>query len=200
MDSLMTQLARCCKPVPPDPIRGFVTRGKGVSVHREDCASLKRLAERQPERLIEAAWGKGEGSYTVEMAVTAADRRGLLRDIGDALSREKINVTRGAHAEPRRAGFHALHVRCRQPRAAQARVRPGARAEGRHPRGARLMDELLSNPAVQAGAAPFLAGLIVAVALRPLKLGGLAVTAAFATTVYFRGGLPVQPAHRDAQV
>src|SRR5882672_4534756 len=93
MQSLMTQLARCCKPVPPDPIRGFVTRGKGVSVHREDCASLKRLAERQPERLIEAEWGKGEGSYAVEMVVTAADRRGLLRDIGDALSREKINVT-----------------------------------------------------------------------------------------------------------
>ena len=57
MDGLLTQLARCCKPVPPDPIRGFVTRGKGVSVHREDCASLKRLAERQPERLIDTAWG-----------------------------------------------------------------------------------------------------------------------------------------------
>jgi GTP pyrophosphokinase len=93
MDRLMTQLARCCKPVPPDPIRGFVTRGKGVSVHREDCASLKRLAERQPERLIEADWGSGEGAYTVGMTVTAADRRGLLRDIGDALAREKINVT-----------------------------------------------------------------------------------------------------------
>ncbi|HEY9531149.1 MAG TPA: bifunctional (p)ppGpp synthetase/guanosine-3',5'-bis(diphosphate) 3'-pyrophosphohydrolase [Burkholderiales bacterium] len=93
MDSLMTQLARCCKPVPPDPIRGFVTRGKGVSVHREDCASLKRLAEAQPERLIEAEWGAGEGSYTVDAAVTATDRRGLLRDIGDALAREQINVT-----------------------------------------------------------------------------------------------------------
>jgi GTP pyrophosphokinase len=93
MDSLMTQLARCCKPVPPDPVRGFVTRGKGVSVHREDCASLKRLAEAHPERLIEAEWGKGEGSYTVDVAVSATDRRGLLRDIGDALAREKINVT-----------------------------------------------------------------------------------------------------------
>jgi GTP pyrophosphokinase len=93
MDRLMTQLARCCKPVPPDPIRGFVTRGKGVSVHREDCPSLHRLAEKQPERLIEAQWGQGEGSYAVEMSVTAADRRGLLRDIGDALAREKINVT-----------------------------------------------------------------------------------------------------------
>jgi GTP pyrophosphokinase len=93
VDRLMTQLARCCKPVPPDPIRGFVTRGKGVSVHREDCASLKRLAERQPERLIDAEWGRGAGTYTVDMLVTASDRRGLLRDIGDALSRERINVT-----------------------------------------------------------------------------------------------------------
>ena len=93
MDSLMTQLARCCKPVPPDPVRGFVTRGKGVSVHREDCAGLKRLAEAHPERLIEAEWGKGEGSYAVEIGVTASDRRGLLRDLGDALAREKINVT-----------------------------------------------------------------------------------------------------------
>ncbi len=93
MEKLLTQLARCCKPVPPDAIRGFVTRGKGVSVHREDCPSLKRLAESQPERLIDAEWGKGEGSYTVEMSVTASDRRGLLRDVGDALAREKINVT-----------------------------------------------------------------------------------------------------------
>jgi len=93
VDRLLTQLARCCKPVPPDPIRGFVTRGKGVSVHREDCTGLKRLAEGQPERLIDAQWGTGEGRYAVEMAVTASDRRGLLRDIGDALAREKINVT-----------------------------------------------------------------------------------------------------------
>src|SRR5437588_9476712 len=93
MDRLLTQLARCCKPVPPDPIRGFVTRGKGVSVHREDCAGLKRLAEAQPGRLIDTGWAKGEGSYTVDMTVTAADRRGLLRDIGDALARERINVT-----------------------------------------------------------------------------------------------------------
>src|SRR6266404_1916984 len=93
VDRLMTQLAKCCKPVPPDPIRGFVTRGKGVSVHREDCPSLKRLAERQPERLIDAEWGQGAGTYAVDMLVTATDRRGLLRDIGDALARERINVT-----------------------------------------------------------------------------------------------------------
>jgi GTP pyrophosphokinase len=93
MDRLLTQLAKCCKPVPPDPIRGFVTRGRGVSIHREDCASLKRLAQTDPARLIEAAWGAGAGAYSVDMVVTASDRPGLLRDIGDALAREKINVT-----------------------------------------------------------------------------------------------------------
>ena len=93
MDRLLTQLAKCCKPVPPDPIRGFVTRGRGVSIHREDCASLKRLAETDPARLIDAAWGAGAGAYNVDMVVTASDRPGLLRDIGDALARERINVT-----------------------------------------------------------------------------------------------------------
>jgi GTP pyrophosphokinase len=93
MGGLATQLAKCCKPVPPDAIRGFVTRGKGVSIHREDCAGLKRLAEAHPERVMETAWGESDSVYTVDMAVTATDRRGLLRDIGDALAREKINVT-----------------------------------------------------------------------------------------------------------
>jgi GTP pyrophosphokinase len=94
IDRLLTQLAKCCKPVPPDAIRGFVTRGKGVSIHREDCPSLKRLSERHPERLIEAQWGGKPGAaYPVDMVVTASDRPGLLRDIGDALAREHINVT-----------------------------------------------------------------------------------------------------------
>ena len=64
MGRLATQLARCCKPVPPDPIRGFVTRGKGVSVHREDCVSLKRLAERQPERAHGDRVGQRRGART----------------------------------------------------------------------------------------------------------------------------------------
>src|SRR6185436_10714932 len=98
VDRLMTQLAKCCKPVPPDAVRGFVTRGKGISVHREECASLKRLAERSPERLIEARWGTkagaaGKAAYPVDVLVTASDRQGLLRDIGEALARERINVT-----------------------------------------------------------------------------------------------------------
>jgi GTP pyrophosphokinase len=94
VDRLLTQLAKCCKPVPPDPVRGFVTRGKGISVHREDCPSFGRLAGRSPERVIDAQWGKKpDGAYAVDVLVMASDRQGLLRDIGEALARERINVT-----------------------------------------------------------------------------------------------------------
>lgn len=94
VDRLMTQLARCCKPVPPDPILGFVTRGRGISVHRRDCRSLAQLLARQPERTIEAQWGAGgTGVYPVDVAVQAHDRQGLLRDVSEVLSRERINVT-----------------------------------------------------------------------------------------------------------
>jgi len=94
IDRLLTQLARCCKPVPPDPIRGFVTRGRGVSIHREDCPSFHNLSETHPERVIDADWGaKNIGAFSVDMVVVASDRQGLLRDVGEALAREKINVT-----------------------------------------------------------------------------------------------------------
>jgi GTP pyrophosphokinase len=94
---ILTQLGRCCKPVPPDPISGFVTRGKGVSIHRAECRSFKGMAAHNPERVISAEWGNvgegGEGVYPVDVAIDAHDRQGLLRDISEVLSREKINVT-----------------------------------------------------------------------------------------------------------
>jgi GTP pyrophosphokinase len=95
VDRLMTQFARCCKPVPPDPIIGFVTRGRGISVHRRDCASLGQLIARQPERMIEAQWGAARASevFPVDLAVQAHDRQGLLRDVSEVLSKERINVT-----------------------------------------------------------------------------------------------------------
>ena len=94
MEGLLTQLAGCCKPVPPDPIRGFVTRGRGVSIHREDCASFHNLSEKQPERVIDADWGtKNTGVFSVDMVVVASDRQGLLRDVGEALARDRINVS-----------------------------------------------------------------------------------------------------------
>lgn len=96
VSSLMTQLAKCCKPAPPDVIRGFVTRGHGVSIHRADCSNFRMMAGREAERVIDVEWGEqraGEASvYAVDVAVEAADRQGLLRDISDVFAREKMNV------------------------------------------------------------------------------------------------------------
>ncbi len=91
VDKLLTTPAKCCRPVPPDPITGFVTRGRGVSVHRANCANLARL---DSERRIAAEWGApGTTTFPVEIVVDAVDRTGLLRDISEVLSRERINVT-----------------------------------------------------------------------------------------------------------
>lgn len=97
VSSLMTQLAKCCKPAPPDAIRGFVTRGHGVSVHRGDCSNFRTMASKNSERVIEVEWGvpkKGADApvYAVDVSVEAADRQGLLRDISDVFAREKMNV------------------------------------------------------------------------------------------------------------
>jgi GTP pyrophosphokinase len=96
VDSLLTQLAKCCKPAPPDEIRGFVTRGKGVSVHRADCSNLHQLVAKHGERVIEVEWGVPKGGelplYPVDVSIEAADRQGLLRDILEVFSKDKLNV------------------------------------------------------------------------------------------------------------
>ena len=96
LDSLLTQPARCCKPAPPDDIAGYVTRGRGVTIHRRDCASFRDLQAREPERVIEVGWSTpatGHApAYPVDVAVEALDRQGLLRDISDVFAREKMNV------------------------------------------------------------------------------------------------------------
>jgi GTP pyrophosphokinase len=96
VDSLLTQLSRCCKPAPPDAISGFVTRGKGVSIHRQDCSNLRQLALQHGERVIEVRWGAQKGPsgcvYPVDVAVEAFDRQGLLRDISEVFAKEKMNV------------------------------------------------------------------------------------------------------------
>lgn len=110
VDKLLTQLARCCKPTPPDPIEGFVTRGKGVSIHRVDCPNFQHLVTRHPERVIETDWGGAgaQGVFAVDVAVDAHDRQGLLRDISDIFTKEKINVI-GVHTQSKqgkaRMGF-----------------------------------------------------------------------------------------------
>ncbi len=96
VDSLMTQLAKCCKPAPPDAICGFVTRGKGVSVHRSDCSNLREMVTKNGERVIEVEWGHDPAIsghvFPVDIAVQAQDRQGLLRDISEVFAKEKMNV------------------------------------------------------------------------------------------------------------
>ena len=90
---LLTQMAGCCKPVPPDPIVGFVTRGKGVSVHRADCSNLVNMRTLFPERVIETTWsGDIGGVFAVDIAVDGHDRQELQRDVFDVFAREKVNV------------------------------------------------------------------------------------------------------------
>ena len=93
-EGLLTQMAKCCKPAPPDPIVGFVTRGKGVSIHRQDCKNFLEMEKKAPERVIQTNWGTPgpDTVYPVDIYVLAGDRQGLLRDISDVFMREKINV------------------------------------------------------------------------------------------------------------
>ncbi|MBM5572578.1 MULTISPECIES: RelA/SpoT family protein [Deefgea] len=94
IDKLMTMLAKCCKPVPPDQVMGFVTKGRGISIHRTDCLTLKRLASEAPERLIKADWGKSSGHvFSVDILVETLERPSMLRDLSDVMVRDKINVT-----------------------------------------------------------------------------------------------------------
>ena len=96
MDSLLTQLARCCKPAPPDLIGGYVTRGKGVAVHRADCSNFRQMAGQHSERVIPVTWGRqamDESSrYAVDLVVEAHDRPGVLRDVCDVLAQGKTHV------------------------------------------------------------------------------------------------------------
>jgi GTP pyrophosphokinase len=92
--NLLTSMARCCHPVPNDPIVGYITRGRGVTIHRRDCGNILRMEGEDRHRLIEVQWGKpSEAGYAVELFVEAYDRSGLLRDITAVLANEKINLT-----------------------------------------------------------------------------------------------------------
>jgi GTP pyrophosphokinase len=120
VDSLLTQLSKCCRPVPPDPIKGFVTRGRGVSIHRKDCATLKQLELRAPERVILTQWGEraalGDPKhlFPAEVIVQAIDRQGLLRDISEVFAKIKINVV-GVRTQSRK-GLANMHFSIEIPR------------------------------------------------------------------------------------
>ena len=106
--SLLTQLARCCRPAPPDAIAGFVTRGRGVSIHRSDCHSYLALAAREPERVIEVAWGETSDTfYPVDISVRAHDRSGLLRDLSEVFARLRLNVV-GVNTQSKQSLAHMV--------------------------------------------------------------------------------------------
>ena len=91
--NLLTTLARCCQPLPGDAVRGFITRGRGVSVHRADCGSLARLARRDPDRVIEVSWGSAASqAYEVDVELRGYDRKGLQKDVTSVISNAQTHI------------------------------------------------------------------------------------------------------------
>jgi GTP pyrophosphokinase len=87
---LLTNLARCCKPVPGDPIVGYITRGRGATIHRRDCPNV--LYQKEPERLLKVSWGQVQQTYPVAVRITAYDREGLMKDVSTIAAEEHINM------------------------------------------------------------------------------------------------------------
>jgi GTP pyrophosphokinase len=109
---LLSSFARCCGPVPPESIVGYITMGRGVSIHREDCASFRRLQASHPERAITVEWGKaGERAFPIDVVVRAFDRRGLVRDISAVLADSKINIQSMNVTTDEREGFAEIALR-----------------------------------------------------------------------------------------
>src|SRR5690606_17955408 len=92
VDNLLVQMARCCQPVPGDAIRGYLTRGRGVTVHRAGCATLQRLEARQPERVLQVEWGSARGGYEADVGVIAVDRKWLLKELTNVIAQASANV------------------------------------------------------------------------------------------------------------
>lgn len=93
VNNLMTVLAKCCKPAPPDFIIGFITKERGISIHRKNCSTLKQLFQNMPEKVIAASWSEVQNNiFAIEIELIARDRNNLLRDVSDTLSRNKLNV------------------------------------------------------------------------------------------------------------
>jgi GTP diphosphokinase / guanosine-3',5'-bis(diphosphate) 3'-diphosphatase len=92
LSGLATNMARCCSPIPPEPIVGYVTRGRGVTIHRQDCAQLSAIHE--PERIIDVEWGLAEQTYAIPIVIKAYDRSGLMGDIANILKTERVNLAK----------------------------------------------------------------------------------------------------------
>ena len=116
LDDVMVHLARCCTPVPGDQIVGFVTQGRGVSVHRADCSNAAALSRRSQERLIEVEWGGGEGVFLATVEVRAFDRSRLLADVSRVVSEHHLNIVAARTATaPDRVSRMAFDVELADP-------------------------------------------------------------------------------------
>ncbi len=91
LSGLLTHLGRCCKPAPGDPIVGYITRGRGATIHRQDCPNVLRIKDR--ERLVQVSWGRHEKTYPVSVRLRAYDRDGLMRDVSTLVANEGISMT-----------------------------------------------------------------------------------------------------------
>ncbi|MFT4248255.1 MAG: bifunctional (p)ppGpp synthetase/guanosine-3',5'-bis(diphosphate) 3'-pyrophosphohydrolase [Pseudomonas sp.] len=109
--NLLVQLARCCQPVAGEPIVGYLTRGRGVTVHRADCAALARLAAANPQRVLPVEWGTAGGSYEVDVLIRAMDRRWLLKDITNLIAQEDAHVLEINSDNVRDSGRAQLRLR-----------------------------------------------------------------------------------------
>jgi len=90
LKGLATSMARCCNPMPGDEIIGYITRGRGVTIHRSDCPNVLRVKDK--ERLIKVDWGMEEKSYPVPLQIKAYDRQGLMADISNVISSEPVHL------------------------------------------------------------------------------------------------------------
>jgi len=109
VDNLLAQVARCCQPLPGEAIVGYLTRARGVSVHRPGCASFLRLAAKEPARVLPVEWGARQGGHEVGIRVDAVDRKWLLKDITTLIAQQGIHVL-GLHADQSRDGHGRVRV------------------------------------------------------------------------------------------
>lgn len=120
VNNVLTQISKCCHPLPGDPITGFITLGRGVSIHRIDCPNIANLSDEQKNRLIEVDWGTGDVDlYLANIHITGFDQPGLLRDVADVLLRERVNITQVDSHPAKTKNTASIRVEVQLPNAQQ---------------------------------------------------------------------------------